>query len=77
MLSNAVKDSLSDAKETRHAFQGRVIGMLGDILATVDRDARARTAELEGKLASADSEKMAREQAIEAAVADVVEKTKE
>jgi len=74
MLSVAVQDSLGETKDTRHDFQHRVIGMLREVLVTVERDGASHVAEFETKLSNADGERAAREAVLEAATSAVEQK---
>jgi len=74
MLSVAVQDSLGEAKDTRHDFQHRVIGMLREVLVSIERDGAARVAEFETKLSNADGERAARQAVLEAAASTVDQK---
>lgn len=71
MLTGAVQDCLTEPSETRHAYQKKVVGMLREVLSDVQASTGNKVAELQHKLAAADQEKAARENAIEQAAQSV------
>jgi len=75
MLSVAVQDSLGETKDSRHDFQHRVIGMLREVLVTVERDSASVVSDFETKLSNADGERAAREAVLEAAATAVEQKS--
>jgi len=65
MLSFSIPDSLGIPKESRHAFQDEVAGMIGDVLTKQEQNLQTSVAEAGAKLEEATAQKAEREKGVE------------
>lgn len=75
MLSGTVAGSLGVAKEERHPYQVSVVGMVGEVLASVEAAAKATIAEAETKVSELGGSKSTLDGKAEAAAAELAAKT--
>eukprot|EP00443_Scrippsiella_acuminata_P085981 CAMPEP_0115480792 /NCGR_PEP_ID=MMETSP0271-20121206/57455_1 /TAXON_ID=71861 /ORGANISM="Scrippsiella trochoidea, Strain CCMP3099" /LENGTH=372 /DNA_ID=CAMNT_0002908487 /DNA_START=17 /DNA_END=1135 /DNA_ORIENTATION=+ len=73
-IATNLDKSLLIPKDQRHAFQEEVVGMIEQVLVSVEKALQSKAGDAQAKVAGSDSEKSVREQAVLAAEAVIAEK---
>jgi len=73
-IATNLDKSLLIPKDQRHAFQEEVVGMIEQVLVSVEKVLQSKAGDAQAKVAGSDSEKSVREQAVLAAEAVIAEK---